>query len=240
MAKTIKVKYMWVLLLLCAVGCKKEDDMYSTGNREAVPLSEIISFISVSPVQLEADSATACTINVQIHPETASGNRNVKFITDNGVFANGDTMQIVTANSEGKASARLVSNIPKKTIVRVKVLDAFVIDTAITFTPALPDDMLLSADTYQGDTSTQFRITSELFRNPQRGKVSDPVKVLFSVVALDTTINLVYPIFAFSADQAATITLLNPFHAGGRFNVTAKTPTAAGDSLTRTILVIVN
>ncbi len=240
MSKTAWCRFLLIaILLIFGIQCKKEDDIYSIGNKDAVNLNEIIAFTSVSPVSLIADSVSVCAISVQINVEAGTDSRQVKFYTDGGTFANGDTVQRVTVNSQGAASAFLISKVPKKTNVRVSVKDTYIIDTVINFLPSLPDDMLLTADAYTGDTSTGFRFTSVLFRNPGRGIVSDPAKVMFYVTPLDTNVNMVYPQFAFSDNRTATIDLINPYHVIGRFNVVARAAAASGDSISRSVIIVV-
>jgi hypothetical protein len=230
------INSLFIVLFLIA-GCKKEDDIYVVGNKDGERLSNVLAFSAVTPIQIDADSASVCSVTVKIDAKAATGNRVVKFVTDGGKFANGDTTQTVTANSEGYANAYLLSDRSGKMHIRASVLDAYSIDTAVTFMPALPDDFLLTADVYRGDTSASFTITSTLFRNAQRGKISEPIKVIFSVIPVDTSISLVYPPFAFSGSGVAAITLTNPYNVTGRFNVTSKVLSSEGDSLSRTILI---
>jgi len=224
-------------LFLSSLGCKKEDDTYSVGNKDGVALSNVLAFTAVTPVQLDADSASISTLTVKVDPEATAASKAVKFHTDGGKFSNGDTTQTVEANSEGYASAYLLSDTPRNAHIRVSVMDTYTLDTVVTFVPALPDDMLLAPDKYVGDTTASFIMTSSLFRNAQRGKVSGHIKVVFLVEPVDTSVNLVYPPFAFTNGSDATVTLSNPYKAAGRFNVTTKALSSHGDSLSRTIQI---
>lgn len=227
-------------MLITGLSCHKEDDLYDVGSAHGVPLDEVILLKTVGPTELDADSVSSCTITVKIDSRASAANRSIKFFTSLGTFANGDTVQTITASSEGLASAYLISDSPGKAKLRVTVMDVYTRDTTVDFKPAMPDDMLLTADQYEANTDSDFQITGRLFRNPLRGKPSDPVKILFTVEPLDTTINLIYPAFAFSDGQSATISLTNPFKVSGRFNVTAKSGAATGDSLSRTIMIRIN
>jgi hypothetical protein len=228
------------ILILSGQACQKDDDRYAVGTNNGIALAQVIAFTQVSPTNLEADSASLCTISVKIDRHASASNRNVRFYTDCGLFTNGDTVQIITANSEGNATAYLLSDKARKANIRVSVMNTYTIDTVINFLPARPDDLLLVADSYEGETDTNFQITSSLYRDPQRGLPSDPMKVLFTVVPLDTNINLIYPAFSLTENQVATITLENPFEVSGRFSVTAKTAAAIGDSISRTIQIRIN
>jgi hypothetical protein len=235
----MRISVFWFLLIFSIgwAGCKKEDDTYTVGDKGGVALNNVLEFTAVSPAQLDADSASLATLTVKVDPDATVANRAVKFHTDGGTFLNGDTAEIVTANSEGYASAYLLSDSPRVAHVHVSVLNTYSLDTTVTFVAALPDDMLLSSNKYAGDTTLSFVITSSLVRNTQRGKVSGHIKVNFSVAPLDTTVNLVYPPFAFSVGSNATITLSNPFQVRGRFTITASTLSSTGDSLSRNIQI---
>jgi hypothetical protein len=227
-------------MLITGLSCDKEDDLYDVGTEHGISLDEVILLKAVAPTELEADSVSPCTITAKIDSRASVANRAIKFSTSLGTFANGDTVHTITANSEGLASAHLISDNPGKAKIRVSVMNTYTRDTTVAFKSAMPDDMLLTADQYEADARGSFQITSQLFRNPMRGKPTDPVKIRFIVEPLDTLINLVYPAFAFSDGQSATISLTNPFKVTGRFNVTAKSGAAIGDSLSRTVMIRIN
>ncbi|MCG2616772.1 hypothetical protein LZZ85_20905 [Terrimonas sp. NA20] len=227
-------------LLITGISCEKEDDSYDVGTEHGVPIDDVIKFQAVGPMEPEADSVSPCTITVKIDSRASAANRVVKFFTSLGTFTNGDTVQTITANSDGVVRANLISDSPGNAKIRVSVMDRYARDTMVNFRPAMPDDMLVSPDKYEADTAASFQLTSRLFRDPQRGKPSDPIKVLFTVVPLDTTINLMYPAFTFSDGQSATIALTNPFKVTGRFNITAKAGAATGDSISRTVMIRIN
>lgn len=221
------------------IGCKKEDDVYSVGNPSGVPLADIIKITSVSKLTLEADSLTFSTIEVMINPEASSSNRKVAFTTTNGVFLNGKTTDSVIVNSSGVARVSLLSSKAGVAIVAAKI-SSYTRDTVINFTASLPDDMLMSASKYVLDTTESFTVTNKLFRNPGKGKVTDPVKVFYEVTPeIINTGSLIYSQFAFSANRETSISISNPFKLKGRFIVTSKTVSASGnsDTLKRSFII---
>jgi hypothetical protein len=233
------------IIAICVVvgsvffSCDKQDDLYTIGSNKGTPLSEIISFYKVAPVSLDADSASLCTITVKLNAEADLSNRNVTFISSGGMFTNQDTTRVVQANSEGYATVNLLSETAGTIRVKASVL-TYTIDTVVKFVAALPDDILLSADKFTGDTSDSFEVTTRLFRNPGRGLVTDPVKVFYLVASLDTSLNLVYPEFSYSSGRAAKIEITNPYKISGRFNVSSKVVSAAGDTLARRIMLVIH
>jgi hypothetical protein len=219
--------------------CEKQDDLYSTQNPIGPQISDIISFQTVSSSQTDADGVSLCTIKVKIHPEAEAANRTVLFkVTGNAKFTNGDTMQIITANTQGFASASFYNTKAETVQLKASVL-TYIIDTAVGFEKALPDDMQLTADDYVLDTGQTVHLSSTLYRNTGRGIATDGAKVFFTITALDTVLNFIYPPFAFSKNQVAADTAINPFRVGGRFRVDSKTVSAAGDTLRKSINLIV-
>ncbi len=228
------------IALSCLTSCDKQDDIYAVQNPLGPKIADIISFQSVSSAQVDADSASLCTIKVKITPEAAAKNRAINFSISGGVFTFGDTEHSLTANTEGIASISFISSKAQPVLFKASVsafstdTTVFSIDTTIVFKPALPDDFLLTADSFVVDSSKAIIITTTLFRNASKGVPTDPYQVSYKITALDTTVNLVYPEFAFSQNHSASITAINPFKAKGRFTVEAKITTATG-SLAKTI-----
>src|SRR5690606_36893904 len=137
-------------------------------------VQDIIRFAGVSSLQPAADSSTTSVCTVQIHPEADAANRDVQFKTSLGTFENGDTVLTIKANASGLASATLL--IDQAGAATISAEDKSIrIDTTVVFQPAAPDDILLFADAYRVDTNTSVNVTTQLFRNPGRGKVTDPV-----------------------------------------------------------------
>ncbi|NOT49763.1 MAG: hypothetical protein HOP10_00625 [Chitinophagaceae bacterium] len=222
-------------------GCDKDDEVYSLGNALNVPVQNLVSISSISKPQLEADSLGITVIEVKLHPEADSFAKNIYFTTSKGLFLNGRQADSVRANSNGIATISLLSNDFGTANIRVQSKQIQV-DGIVNFTPSLPDDMLMTADNYIGDTLQSFTVTNKLFRNPGRGKVSDPVKVFYSVVPdVPGSPDLVYPPFAFSSGKETAITILNPLRALGRYRVHAKTVAASAptDTIRRSILLTI-
>lgn len=231
-------KLFLFLSILCFVfaACDRDDEVYSAGNKNATATSDLLKIKSISRLQTEADSAATIVFEYKLNIEADSVNRYVLLQTSLGNFLNGKAIDTVRADAYGIAKASLLS--PKSgTAIITARLKSVVIDTSVTFTPALPDDMLLSANNYVLDTNSNIIVSADLFRNPGRGIVSDPVKVSFSVSSLSgATQTLIYPSFAFSSDKKAVITIANPFKATGQFKVDAKTPSAQGDTIRRNLV----
>ncbi|MFP5040028.1 hypothetical protein [Parasediminibacterium sp. JCM 36343] len=231
-----KIIIVLSFLILSFFSCKKEDDLYRVGSNSGPDLNDIITFTNVSNNQIDADSVSNCILTVKINSQSDDASRNVTFITSGGTFSNNDTLMTVQVDALGYATVALKNNMPE--MVRVKAsVKTFIIDTLITFNLAAPDDILISADKYLADTSNNITISTNLFRNPGRGVISDPVKVYYQITPLDTSINLVYPGFAFSEKHVSSIIVSNPFKVSGRFNIKSKVVGSSSDTLTKTILV---
>ncbi len=228
-------------LLLCLTSCEKQDDLYSLQNPIGPQIGDIISFQTVSSTQVDADGVSLCTVKVKISPEADMANRAVVFkVTGNAKFINGDTVQTITANTQGFATVSFYNTKAQTVQVKASVL-TYTIDTIINFKAALSDDIQLTADNYILDSSIAqpVVITAKLFRNTGRGVASDGAKVFFKITALDTTINFIYQPFQYSQNQTAVDTATNPFKVGGRFRIEAKTVSAIGDTLFKSINIIV-
>ena len=74
----------------------------------------------------------------------------------------------------------LTSKKTGKSDIRATV-KSYTIDTMVVFQPALPQDLMVSADLYVVDTTQSVKITALLSRDPFKGQVSDPVKVFYAV-----------------------------------------------------------
>lgn len=237
MFKSNFMKIISCLVLLLFFSCKKQNDQYSVQNIDGPQVGDIISFQSVSSILVDADGVSLSTIKVKVHPEASTASRNVVFkISGKARFSNGDTLQIVTVNTEGYATVSCRDTVAEPVQFKAMV-DSFSIDTIIQFLPALPDDMQLSADDYVLDSTSgqSIVLTATLFRDANRGVVSEGLKVYYRIVPLDTTINFVYPLFQFAQQRVAVITAENPFKAGGRFTAEAKVVSASGDTIVKTI-----
>lgn len=234
--KIISPLFLFTIILLM-VSCQKQDDLYSQQNLIGPQIGDIISFQTVSSSNVDADGVSLCTIKVKINPEAEAVNRAVVFkVTGNAKLTNGDTVQTITANTQGFATASFYNTKAESVQVKASVL-TYSIDTSIIFKIALPDDLLLEADNYLLDSSMAqpVHLTTKLFRNANRGIVSDGAKVFFTITPLDTTINFIYQPFVYSQNQIAVDTAINPFKIGGRFKIETKTVSAIGDTLIKVI-----
>ncbi len=228
-------------ILLLIVSCDKQDDLFSQQNPIGPQIGDIISFQTVSSTTIDADGVSLCTIKVKINPEADAANRAVVFkVTGSAKLTNGDTIQTITANTLGFATASFYNTKAEAVQLKASVLN-YSIDTAINFKTALPDDMQLTADNYVLDSATAqpVVITAKLLRNAGRGLVTDGAKVFFKITPLDTTINFIYQPFQYAQNQIAVDTATNPFKVGGRFRIETKTVSAIGDTLIKTINIIV-
>jgi hypothetical protein len=236
----MKIKYITGLIIIisCLLHCKRQDDLYNLNGTNGLHLGAIISVGSITSMVADADSSTVITISIQVNPGADTNLNTVTFSCSGGVFTNGDTLQIIKPNSGGIAYASLVDNKEEKVRITAKVL-SYSVDTVVNFIAALPDDMLVTSNHYTGDTTTTFQITNSVVRNAGRGLVTDPVKVLFKVVSLDTLLNLICPDFAFTQNRQTTISISNPYQLKGRFNVESKTLSSQGDTLSKTLQIII-
>ena len=237
--KTQLTMLVFAAILLFMASCDKQDDLYSQQNPIGPQIGDIISFQTVSSSQTDADGVSLCTVKVKIHPEADAASRAIVFkVTGGAKLTNGDTMQTITANTEGFATASFYNTKAEAVQLKASVLN-YSIDTTVNFVKALPDDMQLTADDYVLDTGQAVHLTSRLYRNAGRGEATDGAKVFFTVTPLDTVINFIYQPFSFSKNQVATDTAINPFRVGGRFRVESKTLSALGDTLRKSINLIV-
>lgn len=230
---------IFLALVFLVISCQKQDDLYSTQNPIGPQIGDIISFQTVSSNQTDADGVSLCTIKVKINPEADAANRAVVFkVTGSARFTNGNSIDTINANTQGFAIASFYNNKEEAVQLKASVL-TYIIDTTVSFVKALPDDMVLTADDYVLDTGQAVHLTSRLYRNAGRGEATDGAKVFFTITPLDTAINFIYQPFSFSKNQVAADTAINPFRVGGRFRVDSKTVSALGDTLRKTINIIV-
>ncbi|SEN81662.1 hypothetical protein SAMN05192574_104240 [Mucilaginibacter gossypiicola] len=224
------------LLLLCT--CKKDDDAYSVGNADGPKLSDIIRITSLSTVTPEADTVSTSVIGLHINAESASSNRTITMSTTLGNFLNGNKTMTVTADAAGNAQAVVRSPLAGDAQITATV-KSISIDTVIHFKPALPDDMLLTADNYNSDTSTSFNLTAAISRNPGRGLPSDPQKIWFTITPGAGSGGLVYPAFANTAGHTTTIAVTNPFKVSGTFKIEAKTLNDKADTIRKNLTIVI-
>lgn len=241
----MNMKIRLLLILIAATlllsACQKQDDLYSQQNPIGPQIGDIISFQTVSSATVDADGVSLCTVKVKINPQADAASRAVVFrVRGNAKLTNGDTIQTVTANTQGFAIASFYNSKAEAVVLKASVLN-YAIDTAINFTMALPDDVQLAANKYVLDSATgeQVILTAKLLRNAGRGVVTNGTKVFFKITALDAANNFVYQPFQYAQNQIAIDTATNPFKAGGRFRVETRTVSAIGDTLLKSVNIVV-
>jgi hypothetical protein len=223
---------LFLLTFLALVQCKKSHTSPGGGS------SAIFRFNSLSALSVEADSVSTCRITVQLGQTSPIA---VVFYTNLGLFPNGLSKDTALADAEGMAFMPLLCGTAGDAMISA-VYDGTTIDTSINFTPALPDDMLCTANQYSGPDSVDFDMTCVLSRNPGRGKVTDPIKVLFTFTpAMDSTGGpaLIVPAFANSAGSVVTDSIENPYRNTGSFVIQASAPLDNGSTLYRSVTVII-
>ena len=233
------VAIVLLLLILVLDSCKKDEDVYSLNNPDGVKLKSIIYFSSLSATSLEADGVSQSLVNIQINPEADPGSRQIILSTTTGNFANGRSTDTITANAAGQASFVLTSKKTGKSDIRATV-KSYTVDTMVVFQPALPQDLMVSADLYVVDTTQSVKITTLLSRDPFKGQVSDPVKVFYAVTPDNPQPGtLIWPDFDYSDQGKSTITVSNPFLLKGGFKIEATTLSASGTSLKQSVHIII-
>lgn len=233
----IRVIFCSLILLLAA--CQRDQVVYTIGAPGGPPVSSIIAVKSLNALQVEADSATTCVIAIQINPNTDSVSRPVVFSTTNGTFSNRLMTDTVTPDAYGVATASFVSNTTGPAKLSAD-LQSFIVDTLIDFTPALPDNMLMTSSAYTGTVTDTFILNCQLSRNIGRGKVSDPVKVLFQQSPTTAAAQgLIFSSFANTANGRASIVVYNPYQVTGTFIVTASTAADNASMLTNSVTLVI-
>lgn len=235
-----KTSKFFLLLSICGMGlaCEKvDDDKYVLNNPNGITASEIIMITGLDKDSVEADGESRQAIYLKIHPEADLSSRQVRLTTTLGQFVNGRQTDTIIPNASGKATFYLTSNIPGMARVYVQIKN-IVIDTLFQFKPALPQDMILTAAKYVIDTSETVSVTASLFRNSFKGKVSDPVKVFYTVTPdVPQSAPLIYPAFDFTQAGKSTIMIANPYFLKGRFKVQATTLGANFDTIRRELFI---
>lgn len=232
MHKTLTLLACASLFFLSA--CERDEELFDLNSRNGVPLSNVIKFSNISSGSVLADSMSFTLIKVQVSQNADSLYRSVVLTTTLGTFPNNTNTITLPINALGEASVQLISDKPGTAQIRATVKNV-PIDTTVVFIPALPDDMTLTADDYTLDTTQSINVTARLFRNI--GLPSDNLKVLFKATGDNPTNFLVVPPFAFSNNGTASVTISNPFHYKDWFTIEAKTASAKGDTLVKTIRV---
>jgi hypothetical protein len=227
------------LAALALTQCKKGHTSPGGGSNAQ---SGIVRISSLSAKSVEADSVSTCLITVQLASTLSPGENAVVFYTNLGQFPNGLTRDTAVADADGVAVMPLTSDAAGDAMIRAAI-DEITVDTSIGFTPALPDDMLCTANQYTGPDSVDFIMTCNLYRNPGRGKVTDPIKVLFSftpAVGNNASPALLVPSFANSGGGIITNNIQNPYRDTGTFVIQAAAPLDNGSTLYRSVTLIIH
>lgn len=223
-----------ILILFLAISCNSEDDEFAL-NKGISPAS-IIYFKQIDNPGTQADGVSLSTFTIQINPEFDSSFHEITLSTSLGKFANGQKTDTITANAYGIAYFTLSSESTGEARITATVR-SYTVSTTVDFEPALPDDILLSADRLVIDNTANITVTSQLVRDSFRGKVSDPLKVHYTVTSLAAQTNtLIFPDFSMSSQGVSTITVSNPFVLTGDFKVRAETLSASNQPLVKELI----
>ncbi|MCO5947121.1 hypothetical protein [Mucilaginibacter flavidus] len=232
------IAYLLLCVLALATACKRDDDVYTIGNKNGIQSAGLFKIAGISSLQQEADTESLIAIKLKISGNADTVSHTIHLSTTLGAFVDGKASTTIIANSLGEATAFLKSG--KTGIAQLTFsVQNLSIDTVVTFIAAQPDDILLAADLYSGDTSTSFNLTTTLSRNPGKGIVSDPVKVWYTVSPSAPGATLVCPAYASSASGVATAIVNNPYKITGTFTIQAKTVNGAGDTLRKSVILLV-
>lgn len=225
-------------LSILIVSCKRDDDVYTIGGKNGQAPTRFLTITTLSATQQEADTASLITINLQIAANADSASHTITINTSLGKFSNGKATGTITAGADGKASISLHSGTLGNAQLSFTAKN-ITVDTTIKFIAALPEDMLLTADKYSGDSTSTFGLSTTLVRNTGKGIVTDPVKVFYSVRPASPGATLVLPTFSESIKGTADCIVSNPYKVKGRFTIMAASPKAGGDTLRKYITLIV-
>jgi hypothetical protein len=219
------------------LSCKKDDDIYTPGTSKGVDVSSILQLDAKGATDIPADQATPVTIYVTMRADAAAASKTITLATTVGIFGNSQATSSVTADANGKAEFTLTSaNIG--TAIVTATSGAYSVTTSVKFVAAMPDDLILTADKYQVSPSETATMTATLYRAPQSGSVTDPVKVEFSVSG-GSGQPLFIPAFAYSTHGVATAVLGNPFGSVGTYTVTATSTNQQGQPISKSITVVI-
>ena len=233
--------FLFPLVALALAQCKKSSSQSASSSKKASP-SSIVHISSLTAKSIEADSASTCLITAQLNSDSIVTENFIVFNTSLGQFPNGQTTDTAVVDFYGVAVMPLLSDAAGDALISVSV-GAVSVDTSISFTPALPDGMLCMANQYTAPDSVDFNMTCNLYRNPGRGKVTDPIKVLFSFspsTGSNSAPALIVPSFANSVRGVVTDSVLNPYRNTGTFVIQASTLSDNGNSLIESVTLIVN
>lgn len=231
------------LAALGLVHCKKSNTPANHSPAE-VPVDTVIHITGLSAISLEADSASICQITVQLNRTSTPRDNFVVFTTSLGQFPNGQNTDTAAVDVYGVAVLPLVSNKAGPAMITASV-DAISVDTTVSFIPALPDGMFCQPDVYMGSDSIVYHLACNLYRNPGRGKVTDPIQVSFSLSPSTPPGNygapaLIFPPVGTSFGGVVTDSVQDPYYNKGNFVIIATTTLDNGNSLSQAITLVIN
>jgi hypothetical protein len=226
-------------LILLLAACQRDTAVYTINTPGGTPVSSIISIKSLSALQVEADSATAFEIAVQINPSTDSVDRPLIFTTTNGTFLNRGKSDTILPDAYGVATTSIVSNTPGPAKLSAN-LQSYIVDTLIEFIPALPDNMLLVSSKYAPTPTDTVTLNCQVFRNIGRGKVTDPVTITFQQhPATAPGQGLVFLPLATTSNGKATLMVFNPYQITGTFELVANTAADNGNAIADSVTLVI-
>lgn len=207
-----------LIIILGLVSCIKHEETYLTNTNQNPNLADIIKFTKVPATTVEADSFHAATLEVKIDPDILEVYKSITFHTTGGVFDNNDTIKTIHANYQGYASVPLKSR-KDGTFKITASVSKYLIDTTVTFVPALPEyiDRLFS-DKFTDNTLATFTITTKLGRDPRHGLITEPVEVIYNITPDNI---LLYQRKVYSKNNEAVLTVTNPRKVSGAFTVSS-------------------
>jgi hypothetical protein len=225
-----------VILFITAItiffACETERDYYQMDNGRVIKIIEFdqINLANNGVADYYSESV------IKIKADQNSTERKVIFKRSKGNFSNGEDSIVVEINAYGEGTLLFLHPDTPGTIQVSAILAGLKIDTLLTFTESFADDFKLTADTYEGDSASQFTFTSALVK--EKGVITQGQKVRFFFLKNDTTLN--YPIlepFSTTSNNEATATLTNPFNYKGRFEVISRVPVSETDSIDRHAII---
>ncbi|CAC9975938.1 hypothetical protein [Flavobacterium panici] len=224
-----------ILVIAVFISCDRQDDEFAINNSNGFLPESIIHFKKIDLANVEADGVSYSTVSIQINPEANIANEKVGLSTTTGKFVNGRKTDTITVNAYGVGYFTITNEKPERARITATV-KSFSIDTIVNFQPALPHDILISADHFVIEPAQTITISASLIRDSFKGKVSDPIKVFYDVTPLTSQPNiLIYPNFVMSSQGVSNAIISNPFNLTGDFKVNIKTLSPAKDTLRKSM-----
>jgi hypothetical protein len=231
--------YLIGVILCILSSCKRDDDVYTIGSKNGVNPNTLLKITSLSSLQIEADTASLITIKLNISANADTASHTINASTSLGTFLNGKSTITLIANATGEVTTFIRSGQAGKAQLSFTVQNIKA-DTVVTFIPALADDLLLSADKYQGDTTVSYNLTTSLIRNAGKGIVTDPDKVWYTVAPPSIVAKtLICPAFVNTIKGTSSAVITNPYKTTGNFTIQAKTLNSSGDTLRKSITLVI-